>query len=524
MAQPAPSLTLAPPRAHADCAFLEAHDREQLALEIRHASGSATAGGVHDLELYLFIPRNVGLRAANYPSADFYNDLTTYLRLDMPALDLEDLRAGVCSPLRDLHVHLAELAQAGANPAQVAVAVKLFGHELTETVHRERVRLLRVIREGTGDLAWRGELSVGIGELVAASRAALGRLREAGRGLAPFRRVAPDVWDVFEETDEYASLVLDDTLATLAHELCARPDVFDGSGWIVHVRDVLSSYAASEAAYRRAQGFVNLDPSSGANREYFLYRRSLLKKAVQQALWVETRRRKADRYVRNAAAMVAAGLAATWALIAQLPARFMSLSASMQVLMFVVPVIAYVAKDRIKELTKEWLIRRLDTFDQETELVGSQLVGAGLGSLHGCLREKVRFIDRAPEDVLAVRRRSRWIAGSSIGAESVLLYRRTLEIAAPLNARPRGRDQLALRQIIRLNLRHFMTRLDEREQLVRHYEPSAGGFATRELAKVYHLNVVARIGGSGAGGHLERWRVVFSRAGIERIEHPPATG
>jgi hypothetical protein len=518
MGEPAPGLI--PPWPHAERAYLEAHDREQLALEIRHAPGSAAAGGVHDLELYLFIPRNVGLRSANYPTADFYNDLTTYLRLDLPALDLEDLRTGVCSPLRDLDLHLAEVTNARTSPAQIAIAVKLFGHELTETVHHERARLLRVIREGDGDLGWRGELAVGIGELVAASRSALERLRGARRGFAPFRRVAPDVWGVFQQTDEYASLVLDDTLATLAHELCSRPAVFDGSGWIVHVLEVLSAFAADEAAYRRAQGFVNLDPSSSANREYFLYRRSLLKKAVQQALWVDTRRRKADRYVRNAAAMVAAGLAATWALIAQLPSRFLSLSPSMQVLMFVLPVIAYIAKDRIKELTKEWLIRRLDTFDQETELVGSQLAGSGLGSLRGCLREKVRFVDRAPEDVLAIRRRSRWIAGPRLAGESVLVYRRTLEVAAPLHAR--NPDPLALRQIIRLNLRHFMTRLDEREQLVRHYEPSAGGFATRKLAKVYHLNIVARIGRPGAGSHLERWRVVFSRAGIERIEHPPA--
>jgi len=76
----------------------------------------------------------------------------------------------------------------------------------------------------------------------------------------------------------------------------------------------MASCAATEAEYRHAQGFVNLEYSSGANREYFLYRRSLLKKAVQQALWVTTRRRQVDSYLRNAAGMVAAGIAATWAL------------------------------------------------------------------------------------------------------------------------------------------------------------------------------------------------------------------
>ncbi|HWU88311.1 MAG TPA: hypothetical protein VN253_13590, partial [Kofleriaceae bacterium] len=126
----------------------------------------------------------------------------------------------------------------------------------------------------------------------------------------------------------------------------------------------------------------------------------------------------------------------------------------------------------------------------------------------------------APADVLAIRRRSRWIAGAHLGGEAVLVYQRRLEVIAPPKARPRGPDDFALRQIIRLNLRHFMTRLDERDQTVRHYEPSIGGFSTHEIAKVYHVNVVARIGGQDPEARLERWRVVFSRAGIERIERP----
>jgi len=185
--------------------------------------------------------------------------------------------------------------------------------------------------------------------------------------------------------------------------------------------------------------------------------------------------------------------------------------------MFVLPVIAYVMKDRIKEMTKDWMIRRMRAYDQDTELIGSQLARSGLGSLRGTLREKVSFLDQAPDDVLALRQRSEWIAGARIGGESVLVYRRKLEILAPED-QPRSTDELALRQIIRLNLRHFMTRLDERDQIVHHYDPSIGGFATREIAKVYHLNVVVRIGGPNPGAHLERWRVVFSRDGIERIE------
>ncbi len=515
MAEPAAG---APPgRSSAPRVTLAAHDRKQLALEIRHPAGSAVTGGSHDVELFLFIPRNVGLTAANYPGAQFYHDLTAYLRLDLPDLGLEDLCASARSPLRRLDVHLAELARGQATPDPIGVAVKLFGHEFTEAVHRERTRLSSVLQTAADRDARPGELLTRIRELAIASRTALERLREAKHRFAPFRRVAPDVWMVFQQTDEYASLFLDESLAMLAHELGARPERTGGADEAAGVLAVLSSCAAAEAAYRHAQGFVNLDPTSGLNREYFLYRRSLLKKAVHQALWVRTRRRQVDSYLRNAAGMIAAGMAATWALIAQVPTQFLALSPVTQTLMFVLPVIGYVLKDRIKELTKEWMIRRMRAYDQETELVGLQLARSGLGSLCGSLREQVQFVDHAPDDVLAIRQRGRWIAGARIGGELVLAYRRKLEIQPPRDGQL-GSHELALRQIIRLSLRHFMARLDDRDQSVHHYDPSTGGFATHEIAKVYHLNAVVRIAGQDQAAHLERWRVVFSRDGIERIE------
>src|SRR5262252_2051470 len=134
-----------PARSSGPRVTLAAHDRKQLALEIRHAPGSAVTGGSHDVELFLFIPRNVGLTAANYPSAQFYHDLTAYLRLDLPDLGLEDLCASARSPLHQLDAHLAELARGEATPDPIGVAVKLFGHEFTEAVHRERTWLSSAI-------------------------------------------------------------------------------------------------------------------------------------------------------------------------------------------------------------------------------------------------------------------------------------------------------------------------------------------------------------------------------------------
>jgi hypothetical protein len=494
------------------------HDREQLTFKVRHGHGSATTDGTYDLKLYLFIPRNVGLNSTNYPTADFYSDLTTFLRLDLPERSLVDLRTHGRSPLRGLDQHLARIARGDLAAERVAVAVKLFGHTFTEAVRREVTQLRQRIVAAPAGTTWRAKVLHDLSEIVSHARSSLARLREAKRKFSPYRRVAPRVWEVFHQTDEYASLYLDGELAELAEFVGTRAELYDGSGWIGHVLQVLASCAAVEAAYRREHGFVNLEPGA-AGREYFLYRQSQLKKAVHQALWVETKRLARDQYMRNASGMMAASLAATWAVIAQLPQRIKSLSSTAQALMFALPIVVYVAKDRIKELTKEALLRRMRSFDQETALASSYLAEAGLESVSGTLSEKVKFLslDTTPAKVLAVRRRGRWVAGAEIRNEAVLLYSRRLQVTTPLKTIKSGED-FALRQIIRLNLRHFMTRLDERGQTVRHYEPATGGFMSRELAKVYHLNLVAEFGTPDGPKRLQRWRVVFSKEGIERVE------
>src|SRR5690606_30381544 len=66
----------------------------------------------------------------------------------------------------------------------------------------------------------------------------------------------------------------------------------------------------------RAQGFTTPeDPDA----EYYSYRIGRIKKELQRTLYVSTRTLGRDPLVVNTAAMVAAGLAATWATLAQVP-------------------------------------------------------------------------------------------------------------------------------------------------------------------------------------------------------------
>ena len=497
---------------------LTRHDHEQIEVQHTHDLLPVSRSRALDMELYFFIPRNVGVRADNYPRDEFYGDLTHFMRLDLPDLSLEELaqdRSGR-SPLVALHEQLEQLSLGKVRAPPLAVEVKLFGHIFTEAV-RDRTQLL-LDEQATLPLrpvADRWRYLDEVDRFAKQARVALSALRRAERLAEPFAHGVV-VLSVFRATDEYASLFLDGALAILAQAAREEPRFYDGTGFVARTAQVLARHAAVESEYRLRAGYLNLDLRPGGS-EYFAYRQSFLKKTVQQALYVESGKTENDRFVRNAASMVGAGMAAVWGLVAQLPTGLGHLSSFTKAALVAIPIVAYVAKDRIKELTRDYISRRVRGYDQRVEIQPGALADAGLGRVAGHIEEITKFMSPAevPAEVRAMRVALRTVRNADTAGESVLTYRRKLGLGL-VGAAPEG---LAFRQILRLNLRHFFTRLDEAEQRESHYAASEGRFVHVSLPKVYHINLIARVTSGGRRILLKRWRIVLNKEGIVRLEN-----
>ncbi len=498
---------------------LTAHDHEQIEVQHTHDLVPRARARPVAIELFFFIPRNVGVMPDNYPREEFYGDLTHYMRLDLPDLSLQELaddRHGR-SPLVALHQQLDALSEGKQRVPPIAVEVKLFGHIFTEAT-RDRVTLLldhlATLAGRPPEERWR--FLDEVDRFAEEARAALYALRRAERRSEPFAR-GIRVLPVFRTTDEYTSLFLDGAFALLAQAARDEPRFFDGSGFVPRLALVLARHAEVESRYRLRAGYLNLDLRAGG-AEYFAYRQSFLKKAVQQALYVESGRLENDRFIRNAASMVGASLAAVWALVAQLPQELPHLSPLAQTALLGLPIAAYVAKDRIKELTRDWLTRRIRGYDNEVEIRAGALAEAGLGRVAGRIREAARFVESAevPEEVTRMRVALRTVRNADTAGESILSYTRDLDLA--LDDEGPVTEGLAFRQILRLNLRHFLTRLDEPEQRESHYAVDEGRFVHVALPKVYHINLIARVRSGGRRILLKRWRIVLNKAGIVRLE------
>jgi hypothetical protein len=235
---------------------------------------------------------------------------------------------------------------------------------------------------------------------------------------------------------------------------------------------------------------------------------------------------KADRFVRNGVGAVGAALAAIWALAAQIPATFAQASGMTQTLLLALPVVAYVMKDRIKALTNEVLIAKLRRYDHTAWLGGPGLRSVGLGMLHARIREVMRFLDSTavPPDVRTMRAAHRTVQGAESTIEEVIHYRKVIEV----NAQRETPGHYWVRDILRLNVRHFLVRLDDVLDRIAFFDAAGARFASADVPKVYHLNAVVRLSRRTAEGkgyeRLERMRIVLDKTGIVRTEHVDARG
>lgn len=472
----------------------------------------------HETHLWLYFPRGFGITAQSWSNEAFYRDASVYMRLHAPSLTLRELAdlEHPTSPASVLRRELPGLLDEQApTSGSLETLAKSLGAELADAAGlatRAFAARLRALDRPSPSGALVLELNQLCNDMLRAL-AAVRRLRAKARA---YRTVAPaSLIPSLAFAEEYAGAVVDERLAELARAIDELPSLRDGQGTAVRLRLVLAKTAEEVVRRRVEQGFPT---PAGDAPEYFTYRTGILKKELQRALYVDTRASTRDPFFRNSAAMVAAGLAATWATLAQVPLISGGLTTGQSLLFITLAVGAYVLKDRIKEWVRLALSRRWLRWDHDRHIVGDALAPAGLGSFGGRAQERVRWVDveHIPEEVRALRARHRTVRGVAPELEHVLEYQRFVRFETGKTPVPEG---FGVQELFRLSLDEILKRLDDPVDEVSYFDQRAGTFATAGMPKVYHLNAIALcVDRAHDRRALARWRVVVNQDGIVHID------
>jgi hypothetical protein len=474
------------------------------------------------LSVYFFFPRSFGMTPQTWPKEVFDRSTQTFLRLHAPLLTLKDL-SNLDHPdnpvglLRQrLPLLLSDNAPRGSSMTMLA---QMFGAEITDALTRESWTMRRELRhlgqKGTAAQLWQH-----LQNYCADSLAALFALRRVQLKARAYQGVVhPRLLQSLSFAEEYATAMVDENLSEIAISIEDAVLLRNGTGAALKMRLLIASTLETLNRHRREQGFILPHIGTDYSSEYYTYRLSLLKKELQRALYVDTRALRRDPFVANSAAMVAAGLAATWATLAQIPLLSGGWDGSERYFLFGAAVGAYVLKDRIKDWVKHLLAKLWLPWDHDHAIVGDLLAEVGLGSFTGRTRERFRWLREGdvPDNIVKLRAAQRTVRGASVELEQVAYYHRLISLkGSELSPVPRG---FGVQEILRLSVADILRRLDDPADQISFYDGVRGRFMQASMPKVYHLNVVYVTTDLNTGQSFRnRARVVLNQKQLLRVE------
>lgn len=488
---------------------LSVHDRHQCELSWTYAASSRKRTR-YRLDVYFFLPAAIGVTSDSYDRSSFFSDTQAYIRLVPPRLSVKRLViAERDSPLSELEEALRSMPEP-RDPEALVHQAKLTGCVARGAIRRQRRKLLQACAtERSGS-----KLQRKAEEFCTTMAALLNRLRRVEAMGASERMVATVAH-------------VDDFLSMLGVE--AACDALDGlqnrdEQPCDPARDTLAAFVSTEIAYRRSRSWPSLQVGCPAEQlEHMMYRRSYLKKFVFGSLFLNVRHLKSGNVVQHMVGAIGASIAAVWAFFSN-PALFGSVTInSLTFAVLFVAVSAYILKDRLKEITKQYLSARMRYWlpDRDRQILPSGLASRGTRPI-GRIREYIDFVapSKLDPDIHKLRNAVHTVDVGEDAVESILHYAKIIDLR-PYAAGASTRD--GIKDILRFSVRHLLTRLDESPDVLHAFDPETRGAAPVEGGHVYHVNVVVRHVAHGPDSRpqepvLERIRLILQKSGIVRVE------
>jgi hypothetical protein len=282
------------------------------------------------------------------------------------------------------------------------------------------------------------------------------------------------------------------------------------------VESILKKHITDEQQLRLERGYPSVVSvgDGGRKGEEYVYRKKNLKRYVSSALFLRIRRKNESKRVEHLTYAIAAGLAmavaTTVSFLSQI--RFTSLEGTL----FLILVVTYMVKDRIKDLFRSVFNRSLGRLFYDRRTIFRDFHHS---RKLGLVKERIRFVrpNRVPKPILQVRDQGgfkRVVLSAS--PEHVLEYEKVFILDRPALTKIDSRiDGVADISIIDVKkLLRFLARKTYTIPVL-----GENAVSSKRVRRIYHLNIVVecRI---GERVHRRKIRLVTDSAGIHRIERP----
>lgn len=449
---------------------------------------------------WIFVPNSLDINPQTYGKDQFYRDIKSNVRLITPVYPLGELANRESLPFVNLRSALNRLVASpvAANVENYESQIKMFAAIVKSS--------LRDYSVGARKCVELGELARKVEVFVADVRRLMGEYRALYKILcAP--ALSDKLRNYFLFGDEFISHIIDVQSVRILKHI----DSLD-SPMLTEARRSLVALLMDEQAYKRVQGYETVELGAEAGNRGLVFRYGMLKKYIESDLYIKLNKKRDGFAIEQIYYSLAAGLAMIFATavawFAQL--KYGNITGPL----FVVLVVSYMLKDRIKDLMRYYFAHRLGNkyYDNKAEIrIHDNRVGQ--------LREGVDFISetKTPAEVMDIRGRSSLMeAENQIFEEKILLYRKRVVIDSERLGAVSVYPVKGINEILRIHMNRFSQKMDNPEVPVDMLDEQ-GRVTTVRVQKIYYINMVMQLV-DGSDVSYRRFRVVMTRNGILGIE------
>lgn len=504
---------------------LERHDATNLETTVAYKRHEESNKKQHfQIRFMFFFPETI--LKDGYSSKNFFGSLTNNMRLggtDMPPSEFLNL-SNPASPLAQLDL----LQKEHLHHPQLCRHQEIIDHTRYAAAYiMQSLRSLDISNhfvEGYDVYAhYETELAL-CKSIVSALRTLLTQFETV------FARRLGDTLSSLKLIDEYISINIEKRWIRVLN----LPKVQSYPQLLQDIRSMLKE----ELAYRERFSFLaKSDPTSLKDKktaETFRHRLGILKRFVQNQLYLNVQYVKTSSYVAQTIAGIAAGIAAAFAYTADSMSRGQLGGTNWQQLwgpgvFIVVFTCVYVIKDRIKEILRKVIQNKIDIYDLRRKICipgdKSTCFAETREQVHIIPADKVR--QTIPEWAITLRRKK---STGDIGPhrkEKVVIYTKDILIDwEELNKKQKECHQ-ELKEIYRFNLHDFLERMDNPLDSEQFFDPNTEEVIDIDIPRVYHVNIILSICPIKSeklnivdeeSRIATKVRVVLNKMGIQRVD------
>lgn len=481
---------------------IQAKKHDNFSVEFKFGFESSPEAERHEFAVntWIFVPNSLDINPQTYGKDQFYRDIKSNVRMITPVYLLRELSNPESLPFVSLREAFAKLALSPteSNAENYESEIKMFS-----AIFKSALRNHSIHTSNAESVAEVEYLAADFVKEVSAIIAEYRRLYQ----LINVPTVDAKLRNYFLFGDEMMSHIIDVQSVRIIKKIdsLAAPSLDE-------VRMAVVELMRSEKSYKISQRYETLEPEDAESNRQLVFRYGLLKKYIESDLYIKLNKKRDGFAIEQIYYSLAAGLAMIFATavawFAQL--KYGNITGPL----FIVLVVSYMLKDRIKDLMRYYFAHRLGNkyFDNRAEVrIQEHRVGV--------VKEGVDFIGetKTPREVMDIRGRSSLVeAENRVFEEKILLYRKRIVINNEELCAVNDYPVKGINEILRFHMHRFIQKMDNPEVPVSTLDAD-GNVTTVKVQKIYYINMVMQLV-DGADISYRRFRVVMTRSGILNVE------